>query len=94
MQSDDLGLVRYGVVAHDDGSDRMEPVARGQWVRADEAAAAIERLVAERDEARDALLAWVRAAEELADRPGMESHFHDVADETLDAVDAAKEAEA
>lgn len=40
-------LVRYGIVAHDDGSDRMEPVARGQWVRADEAAAAITALEAD-----------------------------------------------
>ena len=45
-------LVRYGIVAHDDGSDRMEPVAHGQWVRADEAAAAITALEADVTEAR------------------------------------------
>lgn len=49
-------LVRYGLVAHDDGSDRMEPVANGQWVRADEAAAAITALEAAVEQAfRDGL---------------------------------------
>ena len=48
-------LVRYGIVAHDDGSDRMEPVARGQWVRADEAAAAITALEARCEQLEAAL---------------------------------------
>jgi hypothetical protein len=75
MQSDDQGLVRYGVVAHDDGSDRMEPVARGQWVRADEAAATIERLVAERDEAQ----ALVRRQAEHVAKMGKRIHNQRVA---------------
>jgi hypothetical protein len=57
---------------------------------------AAEALLARQREAMKAadgaLLAWVSAAEALADQPGMDAHFHDVADTTLDAVDAAKEA--
>ena len=37
-----------------------------------------------------ALVAWVNAAEMLADEPGMDAHFHDVADSTLDVVTTAR----
>jgi hypothetical protein len=39
-----------------------------------------------------ALVSWVNVAEMLADQPGMEAHFHDVADATLDVVTAARAA--
>lgn len=39
-----------------------------------------------------ALVAWVNVAEMLADQPGMEAHFQDVADATLDVVDTARAA--
>jgi hypothetical protein len=39
-----------------------------------------------------ALVAWVNVAEMLAGEPGMDAHFHDVADATLDIVTEARAA--
>jgi hypothetical protein len=75
--------------------DRYRDPKTGVFTFPTDVAAVVRRLDAaerERDEAREALLGWVDAASELADRPGMEAHFHDVADRTFDAIDRAREA--
>lgn len=55
-----------------------------------EAADALEAQEAMIKELEMALVGWVNAAEMLADEPGMDAHFQDIADATLDTVEGAR----
>lgn len=69
--------------------DEANDLANKRWASIDVYQTKLQAAQAEIATLREVLLDWVSAAEALAGEPGMEAHFHDVADATADTVQSA-----